>query len=131
MSNPTLTKNYTAGGTIGPNLIVKWGAGDYIVLQSAAVTDRHCGVSRGAGQTANSIATLVNEQIDIVVKGEYEIYAGGTIARGDPLTSNASGQAVTAAPAAGTNNPIVGYAKVAAVSGDLFLADINPQTFQG
>lgn len=131
MSNPILTKNYTAGGTIGPNLIVKWGAADYTVLAAAAVTDRSIGVSRGAGNSANAIATLVNEQIDVVVKGEYEIYAGGTIARGDPLTSNASGQAVTAAPSAGTNNPIIGFAKVSAVSGDLFLADINPQTFQG
>lgn len=131
MSNPILTKNYTAGGTIGPNLIVKWGASDYNVVLAAAATDRSIGVSRGAGNSANAIATLVNEQIDIVVRGDYEVYAGGTIARGDPLTANASGQAVTAAPGAGTNNPIIGYAKQSAVSGDLFLVDVSPQTFQG
>lgn len=125
MSNPILVKNYTAGGAIGPNLIVKWGSADYKVVAAAAATDRSIGVTRANITVANL------EQVDVIVKGEYEVKAGGTIARGDPLTSDASGQAVAAAPSAGANNPIIGYAKVAAVSGDLFLVDINPQTIQG
>lgn len=125
MSNPILVKNYIAGGAIGPNLIVKWGSADNTVIAAAAAADRSIGVTRA------NITVASTERVDVVVKGEYEIKAGGTITRGDPLTSDASGQAVAAAPVAGTNNPIIGYAKQSAVIGDLFLADINPQTFQG
>jgi hypothetical protein len=124
MSNPILIKNYTAGGAIGANLLVKWSA-DFTVVAAAAAADRSIGVTR------SNVTTASGDPVDVVVKGEYEVKAGGTIARGDPITSDASGQGVTAAPAGVTNNPIVGYAKQAAVIGDLFLCDINPQTFQG
>ena len=125
MSNPILTKTYSAGGAIGPNLIVKWGAADFTVVAATAATDRSIGVTR-AGVTVAS-----GETVDVVVKGEYEIKAGGSITRGDPITSDSAGKAVTAAPATAANNPIIGYAKQSASSADLVLVDVNPQTFQG
>lgn len=119
MSNPILVKNYAAGGAIGPNLIVKWGSADYTVVAAAAATDHPVGVTRAG------ITTASGEQVDVVVNGEYEIKAGGTIARGDPLTSDASGQAL----AATTGQYMIGFAKKSAVIGDLFLASIQPGIF--
>lgn len=119
MSNPILTKNYTAGGAIGPNLIVKWGAADYTVVAAAAATDHPVGVTRA------NITAASGDQIDVITNGEYEIKAGGTIARGDPLTSDASGQAI----AATTGQYMIGFAKKAGVIGDLVLASIQPAIF--
>jgi hypothetical protein len=114
-----------AGASVGPNLIVKIGAADQTVIPGAAATDRFVGVS------AQSITTPTGERVDVIYNGQYEIKAGGTITRGAPITSDATGQGVVAAPAAGTNNGIVGWALEAAVSGDLFSVLIAPATFQG
>lgn len=114
-----------AGATVNPNRIVKIGAADQTVIQGAAATDRFIGVS------AQSITTASGDRVDVVYNGQYEILAGGTITRGNPVTSDASGQAVAAAPAAGTNNGIVGWALESCVSGDLVSVLIAPATYQG
>lgn len=116
---------FLAGGTIGPNLIVKIGSADQTVIVGAAATDRFVGVS------AQSISAASGDRVDVVTSGTHEVKAGGTITRGAPITSDASGQGVVAAPAAGTNNGIVGWAIEAAASGDLFAVQIAPATYQG
>lgn len=115
--NNILTKNYTAGGAIGPNLLVKWGSADWKVVAAAAAADKLVGVTRANVTVAN------NDQVDVIVVGEYEIKAGGTIARGDAITSDASGQGVTGS----AGNGIIGFAKQAAGIGDLFLCTVQPQ----
>ena len=114
-----------AGEDIAPNLIVKIGSADQTVVKAAAATDKPIGVS------VQSITAASGSRADVVVGGVYEIKAGGTISRGDRITSDASGKAVAAAPAAGTNNGIIGFALEAAVSGDLVAVLISPQTYQG
>lgn len=124
MANIGLTKSYTAEGAISANRIVKVGAADYGVLVAAAVGDKSIGIS-------TEIDTVSGERIDVVHAGIADLKLGGTVARGDFLTSDATGQGVAAAPAAGTNNRIVGTALIAGVSGDIIPVLIQPGSFQG
>lgn len=110
--NPLLPKEYLAGAAITKFRFVKFDATDGSVIQAAAATDKLLGVSE---HTAASGARVRANLIGIA-----EIEAGGTIARGDLLTSDADGKAVAAAPGAGLNNRIGGIALVSAVSGDIF-----------
>ncbi|MBL0142654.1 MAG: DUF2190 family protein [Betaproteobacteria bacterium] len=125
MLNPLLTKAFTAGAAVAQNRIVKMGAADGAVIVAAAVSDKPIGVS------VASIDAASGGRVDVVLAGVYEVKAGGTITRGDPITSDATGQAVTAAPAAGTNNGIIGRALQSAVSGDMVDVLICPSSFQG
>lgn len=116
---------FFAGGTIAPNLLVKIGAADQTVIAAAAATDKILGVS------VMNITALSGDRVDVVVNGEYEVKLGGTVARGDFITSDASGLGVAAAPAAGTNNGVVGMALEAGVAGDLIAVQLSPGTRQG
>jgi hypothetical protein len=124
MPNPLLRKNYTAGGAIAARRIVKPGAADGAVLQAAAATDALIGV-------CGSIGPASGERVDVVKSGIAEVEFGGNVTRGDPLTSDGSGKAVTAAPGAGSNVRIIGYAEVSGVSGDIGDALIAPGVMQG
>lgn len=124
MSNNGLTKNYTAEGAISANRIVKVGAADYGVLVGAAVSDKLIGIS-------TEIDAASGERIDVVHEGIADLKLGGTVARGDLLTCDASGQGVAAAPAAGTNNRTIGMALISGVSGDLIPVLVSPGSFQG
>ncbi|MGE0388447.1 MAG: capsid cement protein [Gammaproteobacteria bacterium] len=122
--NPVLTKSFLAQAAITKYRIVKPGSADGQVLQAAAVGDAMIGV-------ANEIDAAIGERIDVVLVGIADVEYGGTIARGDLLTSDANGKAVAAAPAAGTNNRIVGVALVAGVSGDIGSCVVSQSRPQG
>jgi hypothetical protein len=113
MANPGFTKAYIADTDIGPYLIVKAGSVDGNVALAGAVTDKLLGIT-------DSVGTAAGQSADVIHEGSANCTAGGTIAAGDWLTVNASGQAVTAAPTTGTNNQIIGKALVSAVVGDVF-----------
>ncbi len=119
------TKNCTAGGAIAHRRIVKFGVSDGVVLQGTAATEALIGVTDCPGGAASG------ERIDVVRQGFTEVEFGGTVTRGDPITADASGKAVTATPAAGVNNGIVGWAEVSAVSGDIGLIFVSPGKIQG
>jgi len=114
-----------AGGSITPNRLVKMGSADQTVVLAAAATDKVVGVS------VQDISYASGGVCDVVAGGEYEVVAGGPATRGDPICSDSAGAGVTAAPAAGTNNYIIGRALDSAVAGDLFTVQIAPQSFQG
>lgn len=124
MANQVLAKNYTAGGAIPAFRIVKMGANDGEVLQAAAATDLLMGVN-------GELAPASGERVDIQKMGIARIEFGGTVTRGGPVTSDASGKAVAAAPAAGSNVRIIGFAEVSAVSGDIADVLIAPSVMQG
>jgi hypothetical protein len=63
--------------------------------------------------------------------GLADVTAGGTVTRGAPLTSDATGRAVVAAPAAGSNVRLIGFARQAAVVGDVFEIVVSPGLMQG
>ncbi len=124
MANNRLIKSFNAGGAIAANRLVRHGAADDLVLQAQAATDALVGVT-------TRIAASVGERVDVVMGGTADVELGGSVALGGPLTADAQGRAVTAAPAAGVNHRIVGYALAAGVAGDRVLAKIDPGVVQG
>jgi hypothetical protein len=125
MSNNGLTKSFTAEGLIGAFRIIKAGAAPYGILQGAAATDKILGI------TTEVSADAVGERTDVILTGIADLKLGGTVAGGDPITSDATGQGVVAAPAAGVNNRIIGFAVIAGVVGDIIPVTIEPGFIQG
>lgn len=125
MRNEVLNKNYSGEAAIPSYRIVKFGAADGGVLLAAAATDKLIGVS---GRIPFAVA---GDRGDICRIGISEVEYGGTVAAGDPLTSDATGRAVVAAPAAGSNVRIIGFAEVAGVVGDIGSLYISPCSLQG
>lgn len=113
MYNHLLSKTYVAGGAINPYRILKWGASNGVVLQAAGATDLLVGV-------VNSVRALASgERTEMVRAGIAEVEYGGTVTRGQPLTSDASGRAV-AATLDPVNPPnIIGIAEESGVVGDI------------
>lgn len=125
MANPLLAINYLADAAIPINRLVKLGSGDRAVALAAAATDAILGV-------VNETSPALGERVDVVRVGIAWAEAGAAIARGAPLTADAIGRAVTAAPAVGVNNRIVGFADEAATAaGDVIRIQVNPGFMQG
>lgn len=122
--NPGLTKNFNAGGTIEKRRIVKPGADDKTVVKAAAATDAIMGVS-------TDIDVVTGEPVDVIKEGIALVQAGGAVTRGDPVTSDANGKGVAAAPGAGANNRILGFAEASAALDDWFPVQISLGRIQG
>lgn len=113
-----LTKGYTATAAVAKRRIVKFGAADGTVAIAAAATDLLIGIS-------SELDAAAGERCDVHMSGNIaEVDAGGTIARGASITSDASGKAVTAT----TGQVAVGKAEVSGVSGDVITAIVNLHT---
>lgn len=120
--NPGTILAFKAGAAVNGNRFVKFSA-DRTVVQASAVGDAIIGVSDlGAAST---------EIVDVVMNGIFPVVYGGTVTRGDLLTTDSTGRAVTAAPAAGVNNSIGGRAMVSGVVGDLGSVSIYLGSIQG
>ena len=117
-------KNYSAGGAIEKYRIVKFSA-DGTVVQATAATDALIGVS-GIPNPAVS-----GNRVDVVRAGAAMAELGGTVTRGDFLTADSNGKAITAAPAAGVNARTIGVADVSGVSGDIIWIVVNAGSVQG
>lgn len=125
MSNPLLLKNFIAEAAISPYRQVKMGSADGKVTPATAATDMTIGV-------CNEVGPALGERCDIIVVGIAWIEAGAAITRGNLVTSDATGRAVTPAPAAGTNNRYVGIAlESASAAGDIIPVSIHPGMMQG
>lgn len=95
------------------------------VLKASAATDAPIGVAEGIDIAASG-------RVDVVMSGLAKVVAGAAFNPGAYLTSDASGRAVAAAPAAGTNNGIVGIAvEEATAAGDVVEVFVSPQSRQG
>lgn len=125
--NPTpgMSKTMLAGAAVIKARIVKFGADEDHVVQSTAVSETLIGVADTVG------AANAEENIDVHFAGIATVEYGGTVAAGNKLTTDASGRAVAAAPAAGTNNGIIGIALVAGVVGDWGAVLLAQSTLQG
>lgn len=121
---PELVRNYTAGADVAANLIVKMGADDTHVVAAAAATDGAVGIS-------TNINVANGQPCDVIHGGIADVKAGGAIARGDLVTADAAGKAVTAAPGAGVNNRIIGVALASAVANDIIPVLVFPSSIQG
>lgn len=119
-----LTKGFKAEAAVPPRRIIKHGAADGTVVVGAASTDKIFGIS-------TEIAAAIGEPCDVHLYGVAEVEYGGNVARGDYLTSDGTGRAVTAAPGAGVNAAIIGQALVSGVVGDIGVAVLHPSRIQG
>jgi len=124
MSNALLFKNYTAAMAIPAYRICKFSALDTVTLGTAA-TDSLIGVNA-------DVAPAIGERCDLVRQGIAFIEAGAAIAQGAPVTSDATGRAVTAAPGAGVNNRLIGFAdEAASAAGDVIRVLVELGVMQG
>ena len=110
-------RNYIAGGAIPARSQVKFSA-DGVVVVCTGPTDPAIGISA-------EIDVVQGERVDVYRNGSVEVKLGGTVTRGDPLTSNGAGQSVTAAPASGVRNRHTCFAEVSGVAGDIIDAEID------
>lgn len=110
MSNVLLQKNLVAGGAIPANRFVMFGADDNTVVVATSATSAICGANDQNFDVASG------ERCDIAKFGIVDIKAGGTITRGAPVTSDATGQAIATSTA---GNRIAGFAEASAVAGDV------------
>lgn len=117
-------KNFIAGAAIGRYLIVKFGGDDDTVVPAAAATDALIGIN-GETDVENAAG------IDVYHSNVHQVRAGGAITRGDLITSDADGKAVTAAPATGVNNAVIGRALASGVAEDIIPVLISPGQIQG
>ena len=125
MANPLLAVNYTAELAIPVNRLVKMGTTDRTITLATAASDAIIG-------PVNETAIALGERADVVRMGIAWVEAGAAIARGAPITSDATGRGVTAAPAAGVNNRIIGFAdEAASAAGDVIRFMIEPGFMQG
>ena len=124
MLNTILIKTFVAGAAINPNSLVKFGSDDNTVVPAAAATDAIIGV-------VNNVGAASGDRVDVIMIGAAEVEYGGNVTRGDLLTSDANGNAITAAPVAGANARLVGVAMVSGVSGDIGSVMVKPGSMQG
>lgn len=108
---------YAASGAIAPYRIVKFGASDGVVSQTSANTDKMIGVVVPVGE--NTFADA--ETVEVVRTGLVEVQYGGNVTRGDILTSDSLGRAisVTAAMAQAGNIHVIGQAEESGVLNDI------------
>lgn len=118
------TVAFEAGGTIYNHRLIVFGSDDDHVVQASGATGLFIGVSylplayedpTLVGQTPPELTLGAGDTVDVVVSNYPLVKYGGTVTRGQALTSDADGQAVAAA----AGNQIAGYACVSAVDGDI------------
>jgi hypothetical protein len=120
-----LIKSLEATTAIPKRRLVKFGAADGTGVPAVDGASYIRGVS-------SDIDTAVGERASVQMAGNIaDVEYGGNVGRGDPLTADNIGRAVVAAPAAGANVYIVGYAEVAGVLGDIGSVDVLPGRIQG
>lgn len=122
--NPGLIKNYTAEAAVLAHRIVKFGAVDGDVLHGAAATDSLVGV-------VDTLDAAIGERVDVIRSEIADVEYGGAVTRGAPLTSDATGRAVVAAPSTGANVRLIGTAELSGVVGDIGKVFISPSVMQG
>jgi hypothetical protein len=118
---PTFIKSHEASADIEAFRIARFSdaGASQKVAQGSAATDALIGVfDRMGGATGG--------MVDVVRAGLASVRLGGTVAAGDPLTSDANGKAVKALAAAGATRRIVGFADQPGVADDIIDAWIAP-----
>lgn len=121
----SFVKNFVAGAIIPAYTLVKFGADDSTVMPAAAATDLIIGATM-------DVPAALGDRVDVQRSGEAYVVAGAAAVRGTLATSDASGRAVTAAPAAGVNNSVAGqFSESASAAGDVVRVLLNPGSVQG
>jgi Uncharacterized conserved protein (DUF2190) len=125
MARPGLTFSYTAEMALPARRFVKHGAADGRVTLA---TDGAVPILGAAEQ----IPTKIGFTVDVIHTECAVIEAGAAVARSSVVSSDATGRAIVAAPAAGVNMWAAGVAlEAATAAGDLIRILLAPQRIQG
>ena len=124
MKNPLLIKSVDAGADVPAYRIVKHGSADTMAVPAAGATDGMFGVSDDLGASAG-------ERLDVIIAGVAEVMYGGDVQRGDLVTSDSDGRAVTASPSTGENMRVIGVAMESGTADAVGSVLINPGQIQG
>lgn len=108
MRNDTFIKTFTAPTAVPGYTIATLATGANAVETANAGTDALIGVT-------TSIGTQDNARCDVIMGGIVEVLIGGAVTKGDLLTTDASGHAVTAI----STDRKLGIALATGVSGDI------------
>lgn len=117
-------KNYKADGAIDRYRFVKFSDADDKVSAAAAATDAIIGIT-------TELDVTDGEKVDVVHDGLHQVKLGGSVTRGDLLTSDANAAAVAAAPASGANVVVGARALASGVAGDIIPVVICLGEIQG
>tara|TARA_R110002110_G_scaffold36281_1_gene121163 strand:+ start:914 stop:1294 length:381 start_codon:yes stop_codon:yes gene_type:complete len=117
---PTFIKSYVAATAVAGRTIVQFAAPstDSTVEEADSAAVAAVGIADPLGADAG-------QMLDVHRAGMGEVELGGTVAAGDPLTSDASGKAIKAVAAPGSTIWIMGYADAPGVSGDYIACFIS------
>lgn len=121
---PLQHRSVLAQAVIASFLIIKHGNADNSAALATAPTDLLLG-------TNDSLEKAVGELVDYPTAGTGQVKLGGIVTRGQPITADAASKGVAAAPAAGVNNRIIGFALQSGVADDVIDYDIAPGYVQG
>lgn len=124
MSSPLQFRSVLAQIAIAGYLIIKHGTADNTAALATAATDKLIGVNEALNKDAG-------EMVDYPTAGTGQVRLGGNVTRGDPITADAASKGVTAAPAAGANVRIIGFALQSGVLNDVIDYQIAPSLMQG
>lgn len=125
MSVNTLTRAFVAGAPVAQYRIVKPGAADGRVVQASATTDALIGVAIQPGGAASGAVC------EVQMAGIADVVAGGAVAYGALVSTDADGKAVEASATAGSNIRVLGIALKSAAANDIFPILIAPGSYQG
>lgn len=104
--------------------IAKFGEDDDTLSAAGASTDELVGVFQHTTSAAG-------DEARVMLSGISRVALGGTVARGNCITSDASGMGVAAEPAAGANANVIGRALASGVSGDVIPVLLSAGRIQG
>lgn len=107
-----IPRNYTTQAATLQYTLAKFGTADGTVVPAAAATDAIIGAFDELNHDSG-------DRADVVRLGRCLIKLGGTVTRGDTLTSDGNACAIKAVPAAGSNATTIGKAEVSGVAGDI------------
>lgn len=128
-NNHQIKKPFKGSAAIAAYTLVKFGANDETVSTAAASTDLAIGAT--AEIPLLSADVTAGSYVDVVIDGVAEVTAGATITRGQKLTSDGLGRVIAAAPAAGVNAQVIGFALKSGVVGDVIPVKIAQSVTQG
>jgi hypothetical protein len=126
MASQDLLRSFVADAAIVAFSLVKLGSDAKHVVTAAGPTDNVIGIY------SNPVDCAANDRVDITLSGIDRCRAGAAFTFGVPLTSDASGRVVAAAPAAGVNNRLIGMAfQDSTAAGDQVEVLISQGAMQG
>lgn len=107
--------------------IVKPGSADGTAVLATAASDNLLGIVLEENGNDPSDTVASGEYFDYAVEGDIPVEFGGTVTKGDWLTSDGQGRAVTADT---DGQEVIGKALVGGIVGEIGTAEINKGTHE-